>query len=72
MHFPFANIGLEANPNPYNLLPAPYDHPFSHPVPQLFRQGLCHQVQGERPGIAKINVGVPWPEARKPFGDLDF
>jgi hypothetical protein len=29
-------------------------------------------LQIERPGIAKIDIGVPWPEARERFGNLAF
>ena len=72
IQFRFANAGMEANPTRQYQLPASHDSPVSHPSSQLFRQGFCHRLQVERPGIEKIDVGVLLSEARERFGDLDF
>ena len=72
IHFRFENAGVEASLTwQYELL-ALYDSLLSHPSSQRFQHHLRHQLQVERPGIAKIDIGVPWPEARKRFENLDF
>lgn len=72
IHFRFANAGVEANPTWQYQLPTLYDSPVSHPSSQLFRQRFGNQLQIERPGIAKIDIVMPWPEARERFENLDF